>query len=328
MPALAGRVVALADAAEQAGARAGVDDAVCRPVRRAWPVRFVGRGVAGRAEVGLQVDLHHRVPLLPGGHEHAVTEEAGVVDHDVEAAPRVDGGLMRRWLLSQSATSSLLATASPPMARMASTTSPAGPSDPPLPSMLAPMSFTTTLRPGGRTQAWARPMPRPAPSLTTIRPSQRPLTRKVEHILFPRQRCFETAGRSPRVATVRRTTLSWLPWPQPALAVPADRRPGTPARRRPRCPDHDHRPDHHGGADHDHHDGGADDHDGHPTPTTSTAARNPRAPRPRGAPHPEGARRGRPGSSAQTRWWNRLQPEYRPAHSVLGAPSEDDADGA
>ena len=42
----------------------------------------------------------------------------------------------RRSAPSQSATSSPLATASPPIARIASTTSPAGPSELPVPSML------------------------------------------------------------------------------------------------------------------------------------------------------------------------------------------------
>ena len=67
------------------------------------------------------------VPLV-GRHvdEHAVAEDAGVVDHHVEAAEGVDGGADHRTAVPVRA-SSPLATASPPMARMASTTSPAGP---------------------------------------------------------------------------------------------------------------------------------------------------------------------------------------------------------
>ena len=44
------------------------------------------------AEVALQVDAHDGIPLLfRGAHQHAVTQEAGVVHHDVEPAERVDG---------------------------------------------------------------------------------------------------------------------------------------------------------------------------------------------------------------------------------------------
>src|SRR3954468_22322979 len=76
----------------------------------------------------------------------------------------------------QSATSAPLATASPPMARIASTTSPAGPVDPPWPSLSAPRSLTTTLAPWrANSSAWARPIPRPEPVTMTTRPSQMPM---------------------------------------------------------------------------------------------------------------------------------------------------------
>src|SRR5579871_5094735 len=81
-----------------------------------------------------------------------------------------------RWAApSQLLTSSPLAMASPPLARIASTTSPAGPSELPAPSSDTPTSFTTTRAPWrANSRAWARPMPRPAPVTITTRPSQIP----------------------------------------------------------------------------------------------------------------------------------------------------------
>ena len=76
--------------------------------------------------------------------------------------------LTSRWAPSQSETSSPLATASPPMVRISSTTSPAGPVEPPVPSTSAPRSLTTTLAPWrANSMAWPRPMPRPAPVTIT-----------------------------------------------------------------------------------------------------------------------------------------------------------------
>src|SRR5262249_9530065 len=81
----------------------------------------------------------------------------------------------RRRAPSQSATSSPLATASPPAARIAATTSAAGPSARPLPSAAEPRSLTTTLAPSRpNSSACARPIPRPAPVTMTTRPSQIP----------------------------------------------------------------------------------------------------------------------------------------------------------
>src|ERR1700716_2414943 len=71
---------------------------------------------------------------------------------------------MRCLAPSKSETSSPLAIASPPDARIRSTTSPDGPLDEPLPSSSAPMSLTTTLAPwrgNSRACARARPPRRP-----------------------------------------------------------------------------------------------------------------------------------------------------------------------
>src|SRR5580700_3933116 len=61
------------------------------------------------------------------------------------------------------------------MPRISSTTSPAGPAELPVPSTSAPRSFTTILAPWlANSRACSRPMPRPAPVMTTMRPSQIP----------------------------------------------------------------------------------------------------------------------------------------------------------
>src|SRR5580692_10538835 len=74
--------------------------------------------------------------------------------------------------------SSPLATASPPMARTSSTTSPAGPVELPELSISPPKSLTTTLAPSlANSSACSRPMPRPAPVMTATRPSNAPIDR-------------------------------------------------------------------------------------------------------------------------------------------------------
>src|SRR5271170_1934868 len=61
------------------------------------------------------------------------------------------------------------------MARTSSTTSPAGPLEEPEPSTSAPRSLMTSLAPWlANSRACSRPMPRPAPVMTTTRPSQIP----------------------------------------------------------------------------------------------------------------------------------------------------------
>src|SRR4051794_36443598 len=75
---------------------------------------------------------------------------------------------------SQSAMSSVLATASPPAARISSTTCWAGPADEPSPSREVPMSLTTTFAPSAaKANACARPRPLPAPVTMTTRPSHK-----------------------------------------------------------------------------------------------------------------------------------------------------------
>src|SRR6202789_4118807 len=62
------------------------------------------------------------------------------------------------------------------MPRISSTTWPAGPSEEPEPSTSAPRSLMTSLAPWlANSRACSRPMPRPAPVMTTMRPSQIPM---------------------------------------------------------------------------------------------------------------------------------------------------------
>src|SRR3954447_24704812 len=77
---------------------------------------------------------------------------------------------------SQSAMSSVLATAWPPASRISSTTICAGASDEPSPSRDVPMSLTTTRAPSAaKASACARPRPPPAPVTMTTRSSQIPM---------------------------------------------------------------------------------------------------------------------------------------------------------
>ena len=73
-----------------------------------------------------------------------------------------------------SVTDRVLATASPPAARIAAAVSSAGPVDSPLPSTAPPMSLTTTFAPiSPSCSATALPIPLPAPVTIATRPSSR-----------------------------------------------------------------------------------------------------------------------------------------------------------
>ena len=85
-------VVALADRAQQPGPGAGVDEPPLHVLTGFRPIPPVGRGVAGRGEVALEVDPHDGVPLrLAHVGQHPVAQESGVAHQRVEAAPRGDG---------------------------------------------------------------------------------------------------------------------------------------------------------------------------------------------------------------------------------------------
>ena len=88
-----------------------------------------------------------------------------------------------RFAPSQSATLSLLTTASPPAATISSTTWWAGETSSPVPSRAPPKSLTTTFAPClARLSACSRPIPRPAPVTIAILPSQsRAMSPTYEH---------------------------------------------------------------------------------------------------------------------------------------------------
>src|SRR4051794_434256 len=83
---------------------------------------------------------------------------------------------MSRCPPSHSATLSALATASPPMALISSTTCWAGVRSSPDPSMAPPRSLMTTLAPSwANSRACSRPIPRPEPVIMATRPSSAPI---------------------------------------------------------------------------------------------------------------------------------------------------------
>ncbi len=85
----------------------------------------------------------------------------------------LSAALMIRWADAGSATLSLLATASPPAARISSTTAMAADDDPPSRPLIAPpVSLTTTLAPRDpSSKAYSRPRPVPAPVTMATRSS-------------------------------------------------------------------------------------------------------------------------------------------------------------
>lgn len=97
-----GRVVGLSRRAREVGLGRGVHDPpVHRCAARLGPLAPVPGREVGRVEVTLEVDPDHRVPLtLRHGEDHAVAQDARVVDEDVEPAELGDrqldefGGLL------------------------------------------------------------------------------------------------------------------------------------------------------------------------------------------------------------------------------------------
>ena len=74
-----------------------------------------GRRGAGAGERAAQVHVDHGVEVVVGHlPQHAVAQDAGVGDHDVEAAERVDGGCDQRLAVSVEPTAATTATAWPP----------------------------------------------------------------------------------------------------------------------------------------------------------------------------------------------------------------------
>src|SRR6266511_2763904 len=93
-PGFRGAVVQLADVAEDAGRARRVDHARGELVARLRALAPMGRSVPRGREVAFQVHLDHRVPfVLFHVDEHAVTQDPGIVDEDVQAAECCDGAV-------------------------------------------------------------------------------------------------------------------------------------------------------------------------------------------------------------------------------------------
>ena len=93
-PRLGGPVVGLAHVAVDARGRRGVDDAGVVRLAGLGAVAPVLHGVAGRGEGAAQVDLDHGVPLVDRHvDQHAVAQDARVVDEHVDRPVGVDGRL-------------------------------------------------------------------------------------------------------------------------------------------------------------------------------------------------------------------------------------------
>ncbi len=88
---LGGTVVGLAEVAVQARRRGGHDDAAIALLAHDRPGRM------GDAHGAFKVDFQHQVPVLLRhlGEAH-ITEDAGIVDHDIHGAEVIQRGLHYR----------------------------------------------------------------------------------------------------------------------------------------------------------------------------------------------------------------------------------------
>lgn len=88
---LGGGVGALPDAAPQAGAGRGVDDARINGMPRFLPRPPVICRVPADAKVAAQMHAQDGIPLVGrAGDKHAIAHEAGIVDHGMEVAEPVE----------------------------------------------------------------------------------------------------------------------------------------------------------------------------------------------------------------------------------------------
>ena len=147
-------------------------DAACRIVAK-WPLRCTRITASHSSSAALTSIRSRRNPAL---------------FTSTSSPPNVS---IACWIiccaLSKSATSDPLASASPPMAVISSTTSCAGPELAPTPAPDVPRSFTTTLAPWrASSSACSRPRPRPAPVTMAMRPSQMPVMRLLRSLPAPR----------------------------------------------------------------------------------------------------------------------------------------------
>ncbi len=141
--------------------------------------------------------------------ERLVTQDPGVGDKDVDAAPARGRLRDHRLDLLKSVTDAPFATASPPIASISLTTPSAAAEVPPLPSSAPPRSLTTSLAPRrANRSACCRPSPPPAPVTMATLP-----LKSIDGILAPaRSRIVLSADRNGQAsllqAECRRTSGS------------------------------------------------------------------------------------------------------------------------
>lgn len=170
------RVVGLPGGARQERLRRRVHDPPeHRPAHRLGPLAPVRGREVGRVEVALEVDADHRVPLALGhGEDHAVAQDARVVDQDVQLAELADRRLDQFAGLLE--VGHVPGVGERPAARRAYLGGdlPGGAAgglpEPSRPG--CPKSLTTTAAPSrASSSASARPRPRPAPVTMADSPS-------------------------------------------------------------------------------------------------------------------------------------------------------------
>src|SRR2546423_6169172 len=127
-----------------------------------WPLRWTWMTASHSSSVMLTSTRSRRIPAL-------FTRTC--------RSPKVStAASTTRLPPSHSATLSALATASPPIALISSTTCWAGVRSSPDPSMAPPRSLMTTLAPScANSRACSRPIPRPEPVMMATRPSSAPI---------------------------------------------------------------------------------------------------------------------------------------------------------
>ena len=171
-------VVGLADVAEQPRRRRRVDHRRLHRRARLGQVAPVRGGEVQRDEVALEVDVDDRVPLGLGHvGDHAVAQDARVVDEHVQLAERVDRGLDQALAAlpvgaAVGVRHRLAAHRLDLLDHLLRGTGVGARRRPRAP----PRSLTTTLAPSrAKSSACSRPIPRPAPVMTATRPSSVPI---------------------------------------------------------------------------------------------------------------------------------------------------------
>ena len=167
------RVVGLAGAAER-GVRREID----------YPAVFAFAHMRGRrthrAVVPLQMHFDHVVPFLLGHVEdHAIAQDAGDVDEDIEFSEFLDRLVDEGLAAFDGCDIHMIGTAFPPLALISLATSSEGDAVSFRPATVTPRSLITTAHPcAANALAMPRPIPRPPPVIAATLPSSLPIAEK------------------------------------------------------------------------------------------------------------------------------------------------------